>query len=200
MLPTPIGYMTLLEAIEAVGQKIANREDVVRRIAEACESGSIKAVYRSDTGGADDLDTRVWQMPQRRMFEIGMIELDLPLHDNNGRPHPQGFTAKCEREIFLRRDKLEHFVASLAIPIAKAKHQAGAPEQFDWEAIRQFTFSELTNRGDFAEKDQVKGWKAAADLYRSIETRFPEGECPSLTSLKERVPLIVEEWRASQGR
>jgi hypothetical protein len=199
MLPTPFGYVTLLEAIETVGQKIAEREDVVRRIAEACESGSIKAAYRSDTGGIDDLDSRVWQMPQRRMFEIGMIELDLPLHDASG-PHPQGFTAKCKRDIFLRRDNLEHFVASLATPMAKAKTHAGAPEQFDWEAIRQFTFSELTKRGDFGEKDQVKDWKAAADLYRSIESRFPEGECPSLTSLKERVPFIVEEWRASQGR
>jgi hypothetical protein len=198
MLSTPFGFIKLLKAVHLVDQKLGDRNRAIQIIAEACESGRIKAAYRSDTGGVDELDTKVWQMPQRRMFEIGMIELDLPLHDNRGRPHPQGFTAKCEREIFLRRDELEHFVGSLAM--AKAKHQVGAPEQFDWEAIRQFTFSELTNRGDFAEKDQVKGWKAAADLYRSIETRFPEGECPSLTSLKERVPLIVEEWRASQGR
>jgi hypothetical protein len=70
----------------------------------------------------------------------------------------------------------------------------GAPRKYDWPEIKRFTFEELDRRGDFAEEDQVDGWKTYADLYRAIEGKFSE-KCPELTTLKERVPGFVREWR-----
>lgn len=90
------------------------------------------------------------------------------------------------------------YVVRKDLPTAKRR---GAPDQYDWEEIKQFTWKQLIDRGDFYdEKDQVAGWRSASDLYRAIENHLDENECPSWNQLKARVPAFVEEWRASQGR
>jgi hypothetical protein len=83
----------------------------------------------------------------------------------------------------------------LPAPKKLAGRGPGAPRKYDWPEIKRFTFEQLATRGDFAEEDQEDGWKAAADLYRAIEERFGE-KCPELTTLKQRVPGFVDEWRA----
>lgn len=108
VLPPPPGFVALGEAVEMVGRKVGADLDVYLMIAEACESGKVAAAYRSDIGGADDLDCSVWQLPHwRSFFETGTIDLDLPLLDGRRRPNPSGFTARCTREIFVRRDSLD---------------------------------------------------------------------------------------------
>jgi hypothetical protein len=62
----------------------------------------------------------VWRLPHWRSFFIrGMIDIDLPLLDARGRPDPSGFTARCAREIFVRRDSLDRFIKTL-VPAADA--------------------------------------------------------------------------------
>jgi hypothetical protein len=132
----PIGYVRLRDAIYAVGDKMfgsgwcvgesaAERlfdpkpERVIRLIAEWCEAGEIAAVYRSITG-VDDLDRSVWRRPHwRHYFADGTIDLDLPLVDENLRPNPDGYTARCARAIYLRRDDLDRLIATLSKPSAK---------------------------------------------------------------------------------
>jgi hypothetical protein len=136
-MKTPIGFITLCEAVDAVGRAVlgtswqfaipfnleANHDDayerVITMIAEGCEAGQIAAGYRAWNGAADDLDRSAWRMPHwRNYFATGTIELiDLPLLDpNNGwRPVPDGRTVpRCTREVFVRRDNLDRFIASIA--------------------------------------------------------------------------------------
>jgi hypothetical protein len=115
---TPIGFATLHEAVDmfrkVLGSSKVKRTIAVKpTIAEACEAGKIAAAYRNRSGGTDQLDCSVWRMPHwRSYFETGTIDLDLPLVDDSGRPHPR-FTARCTREIFVRRDSLARFVGEL---------------------------------------------------------------------------------------
>jgi hypothetical protein len=88
-------------------------ERVITMIAEQCEVGKIAATYRSITG-ADDLDQSVWRARYWRLyFARGKIDLDLPLLDPvTGRGREDGHTARCCREIFVRRqDLLDHLVS-----------------------------------------------------------------------------------------
>ncbi|WBL82308.1 hypothetical protein I3J27_18420 [Bradyrhizobium xenonodulans] len=78
------------------------------------------------------------------------------------------------------------------------ERRAGAKAKYDWHAIKEFTFEQLTSRGDFAEHDQLDGWRSAADLYRAIEDKFGQ-KSPELTTLKEKVPAFVAEWRSKVG-
>jgi hypothetical protein len=90
-------------------------------IAEGCETGEIDAGYRKWNGAADDLDRSVWRMPHwRNYFVTGTIDLELPLLDEKWHPVPDGRTApRCTREIFVRKDSLKQFLASL-VPAADA--------------------------------------------------------------------------------
>lgn len=141
VMEPPIGFVRLRDAIYAVGDKIfgsdwclgesaAERlfdpkpERVIRLIAEWCEAGEIAAVYRSITG-VDDLDRSVWRRPHwRHYFADGTIDLDLPLVDENLRPNTDGYTARCTREIYLRRHDLDRLIATLSKPSAKPLPQA----------------------------------------------------------------------------
>jgi hypothetical protein len=90
---------------------------VITMIAEQCEAGEIAAAYRSVTGGVDGLARDVWQVPHwRNYFATGTIELDLVLLDDNGRPNANGFTGRCTREVFVARQDLDRFAASLSKP------------------------------------------------------------------------------------
>lgn len=224
-LPVPAGHVSLHEAVDLVGQKLPGikwrpfatadepaREGMVfsdpsgvfKKIAEACEDGRVIAAYRSNwDGGAAELDKRVWQLPRVASYFItGTIDQDLPLLDERGRHHPDGPTARCRCEIFIRRNSLDDFVAGLEPAVTHGdgtSPRRGAPEILDWEEIRLFSFKQLDDKGDFAlEKNRVKGWRTSADLYRLIGDHMGD-ECPSLSSLKERVPDFVEEWRHLQA-
>jgi hypothetical protein len=129
-MESPIGFMTLYEAVDTVGRALFGaswqyaillnphvgndpHERVTTVIAEGCEAGKIVAAYRSIMG-ADELDRRVWQMPHwRNFFVTGMIDLELPLLDERLQPVRDGRTARCTREIFVRRDSLNHFADEL---------------------------------------------------------------------------------------
>jgi hypothetical protein len=128
-MEAPVGFVGLRDAADMVGRKVSGAswrpiaevdpndiacklnaviEQVITLIAERCERGEIAAAYRSVAGGADSLDRTAWQAPHwRNYFATGTIDLDLPLIDEKGRPNPNGYTARCAREIFLRRDDLE---------------------------------------------------------------------------------------------
>jgi hypothetical protein len=100
-------------------------DGVIEKLAKACERGEIVAAYRSVTGAGDDLPRAKWHSPAwRTYFATGMIDLDLPLLGDGNRPTGTG-TARCAREVFLRRDDLDRFIAKLhaeqAIPESKAK-------------------------------------------------------------------------------
>jgi hypothetical protein len=92
-----------------------------------------------------------------------------------------------------------HWIYLLKADLAPSKKsRAGRKAVYDWPEIRGFVFEQLTARGDFEEPDQIDGWKAAADLYRAIADKFGD-HCPELSTLKERVPAFVDEWRAKVG-
>ena len=102
---------------------------VIKLVAERCEAGEIAAAYRS-IAGADSLDRAVWQTPHwRNYFATGTIDLDLPLLDDKLRPDPNGRTARCTREVFLRKDDLERFVTILPNPNAKQPTTARASKK-----------------------------------------------------------------------
>lgn len=130
-MEVPIGFITLYEAVDAVGSAEFGLkwEHVVQldkpisgaygkaitMIAEGCEDGRIAASYRSIMG-VDELDRAVWRAGRWWTYFItGTIDLDLPLLDEKGRPNPYGHTARCTREIFIRRDSLNRFIAGLGV-------------------------------------------------------------------------------------
>jgi hypothetical protein len=146
-MESPIGFVPLREAVDLVGLKIegpgwrrldevdaaniAYDDDnlmgyyvdphvdrVIKSIAEACERGEIFAAYRSVTGAADELPRAKWHSPAwRTYFATGMIDLDLPLLGDGNRPAGT-LTARCTREVFVRRDDLDRFVAQILAPAA----------------------------------------------------------------------------------
>jgi hypothetical protein len=137
VMEPPIGFIRLTEAVDALGLRLAPDADVAKLIAEACESGRVTAAYRTITG-ADELDRSVWRSPAwRNYFASGTIDLDLPLLDERLRPHPAGFTARCTREIFVRRDSLTSFIADLEpAPITAPKQLRNAPPDLIRREIR----------------------------------------------------------------
>jgi hypothetical protein len=149
-MEAPIGYVALPEAVDIVGRKLAGSNwhsfadetsrdnlvwfdqgilsDAIRMIAEGCESGRIAAAYRRWDTGADALDPAVWRMASwRNYFATGTIDLELPLIDEKGRPAPDGRTApQCTREILVRRDTLDHFIANLTPAISTSRYPGDA--------------------------------------------------------------------------
>lgn len=149
-METPIGFVPLRDAADIVGRKLrgdkwrpiaeANGETiiskldpeidlVIRTIAERCEAGDISTAYRS-INGAESLDREVWQRPHwRSYFARGAIDLDLPLLDGDLRPNPNGYMARCTREIFVRRDELDRCMATLPKPGGKPPAAARASKR-----------------------------------------------------------------------
>lgn len=191
MLPTPLGFVTLLEAVEAAHRKLADKDSAIRMIAEACENGKLAAGYRSAVdGGAGDLDRRVWQMPQwRSFFETGTIDLDLPLLDERGRPDPAGFTARCTREIFVRRDDVDKLVAHLDGP----KGKGGRPRKFDQDAVAAEVRRLMDHHGEFSTDDP--DWNAQIRLVEAVRYRFGEA---SDSTLEEYIKQPLAHWRAQK--
>jgi hypothetical protein len=146
-MDAPNGFITLYEAVDAVGRALFGvswqyaippnlqadkdrdaHERVITVIAEGCEAGKIDAGYRKWNGASDNLDRSKWQLPHwRNYFATGTIDLELPLLDEKGNPVPDGRTAlRCTREIFVRKDSLKQFMATLA-PAADAHEKTLRP-------------------------------------------------------------------------
>jgi hypothetical protein len=126
----PIGWIPLRAAADMVGRKLHEStwwslnvifrknhpdvERVFRLLAEACEGGEIAAAYRT-LAGADVLDCAVWRSPcWRNYFATGTIDLDLPRLDAKDQPDTSVPPVRCTREIFVRRQDLDRFVAGLS--------------------------------------------------------------------------------------
>ena len=104
------------DAFRAAYNLDADGDRVITLIAEQCEAGGMATAYRS-LAGADSLDRGVWRLPcWRDYFATGTIDLDLPLLDEQGRPNTNGYTARCTREVFVRRQDLDGVVATLSRP------------------------------------------------------------------------------------
>jgi hypothetical protein len=120
----PLGFVVINEAVAMLTAARPEQEDGAKLLAEACEAGKVIAAYRSVTGHAEDLERRVWQMPHwRNYFDTGVIELTLPLVDEHLRPVSDGRTARCPREIFIRRDSLAAFIAEIPVSASDVPHQ-----------------------------------------------------------------------------
>jgi hypothetical protein len=210
MLPTPIGFVTLHSAVDAVGRKltgsswspIARRKNltwtepdidpIITTIAEACECGELAAGYET-TIGADLLDRTVWRMPNwRNYFEFGTVDLDLPLLDERGRPDPSS-TARCTRTIFIRKDSLGNFIESL--PTNRIANQArrGRPPKYDWGAIEQTVRYLMDENGDFSPDDP--DWNAQARLEEALNDKFGIEK----SAVRERLPPILQSWRKAKA-
>jgi hypothetical protein len=161
-MKAPIGFITLCEAVDAVGLAVlgtswqyaipfnldADQDDgaherVITMIAEGCESGHIAVAYRTITG-ADQLDPAVWRSPSwRNYFDTGTIEVVLPLLDDEGRPNKSGYTARCPREIFVRRNSLDRFIEALVPEVTASRYPGDAALI---EEGRQMLASGMTKR------------------------------------------------------
>jgi hypothetical protein len=187
MIP-PIGFVTLYAAVDAVGRtmfgarwqyavplsrevdnELDAHERVITLVAEGCEAGAIAAAYQS-IAGADDLDRAVWRLPHwRGFFTRGMIDLDLPLLDARGRPDPSGHTARCPREIFVRRDSLERFILNVAPDVASScdgiapKRPSRGPKADVTTRVVNEMRRELATEGAERLKSQTE--KVIADRY-----------------------------------
>jgi hypothetical protein len=103
-------------------------DPVITMIAEACEGGRLDAAYQTLLG-ADELDRREWRKPHwRNYFASGTIDLDLPYLDGQLRPIVDGRTVRCPgRELYIRKDSLERFLAELKEPQRKASQPQRVP-------------------------------------------------------------------------
>lgn len=177
---------------------------VIKVIAEACEAGEIAAAYRSITG-AERLDPGVWRSPAwRGYFATGTIDLDLPLVDAQGRPNIDGYTARCTREIFVRRQDLDRMVNLLLLddgtsPTSQHSEQqscqdrGGRPEEHDWEEARLYALKLLSDRGDpTIELNKVSGWKSKADLAKAVLEHLKSN--PDIKTVLKKVPGWLTEF------
>ena len=70
---------------------------------------------------------------------------------------------------------------------------------YDWEEAKQFLYQELTQKRDYAEKDQTDDWCRQADAEKAVaEHLTTDGNGPSETVVREHVVEIVESWRELQ--
>jgi hypothetical protein len=208
----PIGFVPLREAVDLVGLKIEGPgwrrldevdaahiayddsnamgyyvdphvDRVIKMIAGACERGEIGAAYRPHIGRADELDRREWQSPHwRSFFSTGMITLKLPLLDQNDQPAGT-LTARCTREVFVRRDDLDRFIAKVSAP-------AAAPPSIDLRAASEARIrSEIT--GVYDEADST-GQRPAniKELPKAVALRLKSG---GLQASERRIAEIGDE-------
>lgn len=147
MLPAPVGYVHLFEAVDVVGRsmhgagwirvccqeslryeidvKLSSIDDVLLTIAEACEAGTLAAAFQHLFKGADELDRSVWRKAHwRNFFATGTTLVDQPVLLMNNKEDPSGATIPCERKIFIRKDTLGDFTKLLA-PAVKASRYPG---------------------------------------------------------------------------
>jgi hypothetical protein len=220
----PLGFVALREAADMVGQKVNGADwrgldevekadvwldpqigAVITMLAEACERGEIAATYEAP-GPPEPLPRREWQSPYwRSFFTTGRVTLDLPLLGINGQPAGRG-TARCPRNVFVRRDDLECFVGKLAafghpetqppepseLPSAAGEDSRPGRPPHDWASIETAARELMEHHGDFGPDNE--GWTAPARLVEQLCDRFSIGK----TQLRERLPNILSRWRSDR--
>ena len=194
-------------AAELVAHEDPDIDGVLTMLAERCEAGEIAAAYRSDTGGADDLDASVWRLPDwRNYFITGMVDVDLPRYTplSPGFVHFAGYE-RCTREIFARRRDVERFIATLKpadnelgeVP-APIKSEGGRPTDRDRviaEAGRRIRERQALpgTLTEFA--DQLKKWlDKQPDARRGTKT----GEVMAAATIEDHVRPIWGAYRAKE--
>jgi len=194
----PIGFITLRDAVDVVGRKLKGSgwrpltemgahtitaglnpeiDQVLNMIAERCETGEISATYRSVTG-VDSLDRAVWLMPHwRNYFATGTIDLDLPLIDEHLQPAKSGGTARCTREIYIRRDDLTRAIARSpnssmrsSAPRANKKKIAAVVTSYR-QSLADGANPSMVGLEHFAHKHGVIGHRP--DLRAEYQRQFP---------------------------
>ena len=196
----PIGFVRLSDAVALVVSKL-RAQDPETLIAEACEDGRLRAAYRTITG-AEELDQAVWRAPHwRNYFDRGTIVLELPLLDGQLRPNKDGFTARCEREIFVRRDSLNSFVDKLekVAPAAQAgalegigKSRRGRRPKADWDAVGMALQEEIKRRGRPDEDNADPAWRRQADVEQwAAELLEQRNEPIKESRLREKVAYLL---------
>jgi hypothetical protein len=175
VLPAPVGPFNLIRGadVDAACKLAPEVERVITMIAEACEKGEITSAYRSVTGGAEILDRSVWQQPHwREFFTTGEIDLwDLPLLDEKLRPTADGRTAgRCRREVFVRREHLNRFIAALSEPnVGLCSNSVSSESQLSPHQYRYPGDAQLIERGRQMVKEGMSKLKAAEKLAVEAE-------------------------------
>jgi hypothetical protein len=137
---------------------------------------------------------------------------DLPLLDDKGHPVQDGRTVPvCTREIFVRRDSLDRFIASIepvtsiepdSKPATQPKAKGGRPQEYELVEIKLFFQQLLAKRGDPTnEKDQSAGWKSLADAMRMIRDHMEkQGKpVPDKTRFYEVLNEVLSDYRRALG-
>jgi hypothetical protein len=182
-MEAPIGFIRLNDAVALLTSARTERDDAMKMLADACEAGKVVAAYRTITG-ADELDRSVWRSPAwRNYFDCGEIEMILPLLDYNGRPNLNGYTARCLREIFIRRDSLSALLAEIPVSVSDALHRpARGPKAEKLERVVDAMRLKLQERKISAdalarqiEKDLAAEYGVSRDTARKARQRVLAG-------------------------
>src|SRR5260370_12496408 len=185
--------MRLNDAVALLTSARTERDDAMKMLAEACEAGKVVAVYRTITG-ADELDRSVWRSPAwRNYFDCGEIEMILPLLDNNRRPNLNGYTARCLREIFIRRDSLSALLAEIPVSVSDALHRpARGPKAEKLERVVDAMRLKLQERKTSPdalarqiEKDLAAEYGVSRDTARKARQRVLAG---TVSKPSEKLP------------
>jgi hypothetical protein len=102
-----------------------------------------------------------------------------------------------------RTDRQGQTVVDIVTNGAATKGKPGARPKWDWDDIELFVCKKLDTHGDFSDpKFAVQGWQSFSDLYSHVR-RYVEGlvsggpgSAPSDSTLKKRIPPMVNKWRA----
>ncbi|WP_407160156.1 hypothetical protein [Bradyrhizobium sp. STM 3557] len=190
MMKPPIGFVSLAEAVDAFASRNPSmpREDIEIAIAEACEGGRLAAAYRSILG-ADELENKVWRSPAwRNYFATGTIDLDLPLLDERDQPSKEGFTARCTREIFIRRDSLMSLLAEQGPLPHDEKGLRPATEKSIREEIRSVYLDPQFDRPNVNELAKVVRPRLNAKGYETSDRQIRKiGESEEFASYRRPV-------------
>jgi hypothetical protein len=161
--------LVLLETVDPAAED-SDIDRVLTMLAECCEAGEIATAYRSDTGGADDLDRSYWRLPDwRNYFITGMVDVGLPRITTSPPPGFGNYAAgtftvceKCTREIFARRRDVERFVATLkpadSEPVEAPAPVARSPKQAPFEAYEKHQRDTNARTGLWASREQDEEW------------------------------------------
>jgi hypothetical protein len=187
-------FVSTLRAEIVVGRTDPEIERVICLLAERCEVGEVGTWYRSITG-ADALDCSIWRASHWRLYFVdGEIELDLPLIDDKFRPVGDGRTARCRREIFVRKQELDRLIEALPPPpLAHTNLRYRSDVALIQEAVRALKTGKACNPNQAAKLvcQRAQGPSLSANLDRlrkSIASEWKERTAKSSPKIAKSSP------------